>query len=456
MTPHNRGMAVIISFILSTFHLSLWAQSTPVYVTPNNPAATGHFDLSLLKKQAIKYDHFEWLWVRDQKGRSGWILKDSALLPLDFSRQAVLGKGEAIYANPNNFSLPQKTLPQSQIVTLVQRQRDWYKIVYLEGENKFFGWVRSRYLNPYSKDAGFLFSTKETHLRSKPNGKGQILKTIKPGKAIVPINTKNAWAFVQFEDKKGYIPMTNIKSRLDVALKVRTAKGYYEPHPALYKQKILEIFSNPVWVGTGAFTIELKEKPEMGSNTLAEISPWQSLVLQGYSIKKWGLSHVPHWGQLWWPETTVESNVELIESLSPQWTKLNASETYHLVQSPVIPGLRFASAKSGVFRSFDGKTWYPIKGFQHGYPIKVSKNGTLFVADQVSFDHGESFQHYIKWDRVFDSIPKEKIANKGPLQIVDVFPNVNNPKQVTLSLRVGSGRYIQIYTPNLGRNWQLR
>jgi SH3-like domain-containing protein len=448
------GVALfVISVCLSSV---TQAQSTPVFLSPNNPAPTGHFDLKMLKKRAIQSDQFEWLWVRDQQGHDGWILKASALLPLDFSRQAILGKGEPIHPQPRSFKLPQKTLPKAQIVTLVKRHRDWYRIIYKDQGQKYYGWVRSRYLSPYSKDAGLFFSTRETHLRAEPKMKSKVLQKIDPGLPIIPLNTKGEWALVQFAGKKGYIPLRHLKSRLDVAIKVRTEKGYFKPHPNLYKAKVIEIFANPIWVGSGAYTIELKQKPSMTSKTVAQVPPWQDLILQGYSIKKWGKSHVSRWGELWWPDTTIESNVEIIENLTAQSIKLRTSEIYQIEKSPVIRGLRFASATHGVYRSFDGQNWYPLRQFNNGFPIKIARNGTLFVGDQVSFDHGESFQHFVRWDRVFDSVPKMSNLAKSPVQIINVEPNHNNHQQVTLSLKVGSNRYVQIYTPNLGKDWRLR
>ncbi len=456
MTPHNTSMRfVLLVFSLCTA-VSAYSQSTPVFLTPHNPAPTGHFDLKMLRKRAVAFDQYEWLWVRDQKGNNGWILKASALLPLDFSRQAILGKGEPIHPQPRNFKLPQKTLNQSQIVTLVKRHRDWYRIIYKENDKNYYGWVRSRYLSPYSKDAGYFFSTVETHLRSEPRMKSKILTKIDPGLPIVPLNTKGEWALVRFGKNKGYIPLRNLKSRLDVAIKVRTAKGYFKPHPDLYKQKVIEIFANPIWVGSGAYSMDLKQQPNMASKTVAQVEPWQDLILQGYSIKKWGKSHVPRWGELWWPDTTIESNVEIIENLTAQSVRLRNSEIYQIEKSPTIKGLRFAAATHGVYRSFDGKKWYPLPQFKNGFPIKVAKNGTLFVGDKVSFDHGESFRHFIRWDLVFDSVPQLSKIAKGPIQILNVEPNQRNHNQITLSLRLGNNKYMQLYTPDFGKNWRLQ
>ena len=456
MTLHNTSMRSFVFLGIFLSHFSLFAQSTPVYLKPNNPAATGHFDQKLLKKRLISYDQFEWLWVRTPTGKNGWILKASALLPMDFSRQAVLNKGEGIYPQPRNFKLPQFNLDQSQVVALVERKRDWFKIIYKRDGQNYYGWVRSRYLSPYSKDSGFMFSTHETHLRSKPQMKSSILAKISPGESIIPLNTKESWALVKFQGKKGYIPLQNLKSRIDVAIKVRTPKGYFKPHPSLYKEKVIEIFSNPLWVGTGAFTLDLKKEPSMSSPTVERVNPWASLILQGYSIKKWGKSHISRLGEVWWPESTIESNVEIITQINQKVTKLRSSEVYQIEKSPIVPGLKFASATQGVYRSFDGKNWYPLKGFKSGYPIKVAANGTLFVADKVSFDHGESFQNFVRWDLVFGSMPNKNGISQGPIQILNVEPNLKNHNQVTLSLKVGSNRYLQFYTPDLGKNWRLR
>jgi hypothetical protein len=124
-------------------------------------------------------------------------------------------------------------------------------------------------------------------------------------------------------------------------------------------------------------------------------------------------------------------------------------------KSPIVPGLRFASTPKGIFRSFDGKNWHPLKDFKFGFPIKMAKNGVLFVADKVSFDHGESFRHFVRWDLVFNSIPQGRSQWDGPIQIVNVEPNAKNHKQVTLSLKVGQNKFLQVYTPDLGKTWRL-
>lgn len=442
---------ILISLLTS---LNAYGRPTPVYLEPNNPAPTGHFRLEQLKDKAIAYDQFEWLWVRDSFGHSGWVLKSSVMLPLDFSRRAVLSQGEDVFAKPQSYDLPQRKILKSQVVTLVHRHRDWFQVMYKYGNDTLKGWVRARYLRPYSKDPGLFFLTQETPLRKEPKSKTKILETINPGEPMAPLRLLNGWAYVQVGNKKGYVPLQNIRSRIDIAMKVRTPEGYYKPHPSLINKKVLEIYSNPLWVGTGGYSIELKSTPDMGSNTVTTIEPWQTMTLQGYSIKRWGLSQIPKWGQLWWPDQTIESNIELIENFKPQAQTLKRSEVYQVQVSPTVPGLRFASTANGVFRSFDGKNWHPLPDFKNGYPLRMAKNGTLFVGDKVSFDQGESFHDYIRWDRVLSSIPLEGKLGHGPIQILNVEPNDNDYKKVTLSLKFGANKIMQIYTSDLGQSWR--
>ena len=428
--------------------------SRAVYLKPNGTIPTGHFGSHSLRKQAVKYDRFQWLWVRNSRGQKGWILKSTALLPLDFSRQAVLIKGQAIYPKPHNYGIVSKKLFRSQVVTLVNRHRNWYKIIFKEKNKKFYGWVESQHLKPYSKDGGYFFSKVKTWLRKQPKVKAKVIIPIDPGLPIIPLNAKGDWALVSFAGHKGYIPFRNMKTRLDTALKVKTDKGYFKPHPALYKQKIVEIFENPLWVGTGTYSLELKSKPDRNSKTVAILSPWESMTLKGYSVKRWGQSEIPGWGKLWWPESTIESNVEVIENFGPKLTLLKKSEIYQIEKSPVIPGLFFASTTHGVYRSFDGQSWYPFKDFKSGLPIKTAANGTLFIGDKVSFDQGESFHHFIRWDRVFDNFPAKARKAKGPIEILNIEPHFDDHRRVTLSLKIGNNRYLHFQTPDLGRNWR--
>lgn len=449
-------MGILLKTLPLLFALKAFAASTPVYLEPNNPAPTGHFNLSELKERASAYDQFEWLWVKDSFGHNGWVLKSSVLLSLDFSRRGIIAKGESIYPKPQSFNLPQKTLGQSQVVSLLGRKRDWFKILYKEKDQNLIGWVRSRYIRPYSKDPGYFFITRETPLKKRPQNKTRVLKNLTPGTQITPLKLYKSWAYVKAGNKKGYIPLTNLRSRIDIAMKVKTPKGYYKPHPSLINQKIVEIFADPLWVGTGAFSLDLKSKPDAGSNTVVTIKPWQDLHIQGYSIKRWGKSHIPKWGNLWWPEQTIESNIEIIESFEPRTQALKKSSVYQIERSPVVPGLRFASTVEGVFRSFDGKLWHPLPDFKHGYPLQIAKNGIVFVGDKVSFDHGESFRDYIRWDKVFSSIPGGRSLGHGPVQIINVEPDNKNYHDVTLSLKVGANKILQINTPNLGKSWTLR
>ena len=148
--------------------------------------------------------------------------------------------------------------------------------------------------------------------------------------------------------------------------------------------------------------------------------------------------------------------MEVVKRYAPRLTILKKSEIYQIQKSPVIPGLVFASTTQGVYRSFDGQSWYPLKGFNGGMSIKIARNGALFIGDKVSFDHGESFRHFIRWDKVFDRFPKTALHLKGPVEILSVQPSFNDHRKVTLSLKVGKNGYLRFKTADLGQSWNLQ
>ena len=446
-------MGLILNALLSSIIAS--AQTVPVYLKPNHPAPTGHFNKSELTHKTVHNEEFEWLWVKDVSGRQGWVLKSLVMLPLDFSRQAVLARNNVIFSKPTPSASTQR-LERAQIVSLVKRQNEWYKIYYRDGKKNNYGWIKSRYLQPYSKDPGVFYSTATMSLRKAPQLKAPVVDVVHSGDRLLPIRLKKNWAYVQKGKKKGYLPIKYIKSRLDVAMKVRTPKGYFKPHKSLLSGKITEIFANPLWLGTGNFSVELKAQPSMSANNVTTLRPWQSLTMQGFSIKKWGkTSHMRNLGSVWWPIETVESNIELPAHYSKMVNNLSKDKIFQLVYNPKVKGLRFASTLEGVYRSFDGIEWYPLPGFRSGYPLTMTRTGTLFVGDKVSFDHGESFHEYIRWDKILDLIPKTQEKGFAPIQIIKVQPKAQDINKIKISMRMGYKRHVEVFTNDFGKSWTL-
>ena len=181
------------------------------------------------------------------------------------------------------------------------------------------------------------------------------------------------------------------------------------------------------------------------------------MLKQGYSIKNWRQSRVRSLGKVWWQESTVESNIELVDlKKEKQFHDINPNQVYKRLSSPVVPGLSFVSTTSGIYRSFDGEKWSPVGDFEYGYPIWVAQNGALFVADQISFDHGESFQNFVRWDLVFNSIPNHESHHGDTIRILNIETEPGSYERITLRLKIGKRRPIEIYTANMGQSWRLK
>jgi len=434
--------------------LSAFAIAIPGYLRPTHPAPTGHYHHEDLLSHTREYDEFEWLWVRTPAGTQGWTLKSSVLLPLDFSRKAVLEGSYLIYDNPGLKQGTAIRLKGERVVSVLSRKRRFYKITYKDKGRAHTGWVKDQHLQPVTKDAGYFIATDDVNVRSRPKKNGKVVAQFPAETRLIPVKVVGHWVHVRKGKLHGYVPLSKLKTRLDVASKLRTRGGYHKPHRKYFGTKIVEIFPNPLWVGTGDYTLDLKSQPDMSSKTVATLKPWASMSLRGHAVQRWGHSFLPGTGKVWWPAEFIESSVRVPKSNDSQAYKLPKKSILQELQSPLVKGLRFASTPYGIFRAQKGKYWRQVGPFKKGQPLTMSANGTLFVGDKVSFDHGESFKEYIRWDKVFEALPDSGASHREPIRIVQVAPQGKGNKTIYVSLKVGEKENYTLMTPDFGKSWK--
>ena len=130
-----------------------------------------------------------------------------------------------------------------------------------------------------------------------------------------------------------------------------------------------------------------------------------------------------------------------------------------MVASDAVPGLRFASAK-GIFKSRDGREWSKIPKFEDkNYPLAVTKSGLVLIGPYLSRDHGESFEQWIRWDRLVERVKTETGIPPARLRISNV--SVINDKSslldvIEVQLDVGRSRPVRMRTADRGVKWVLQ
>lgn len=449
---HNLRRLIIIaaltpSICLATASKPVSEDSVAVYLRPGHDIPTGHYSKEHLQSRVIRAS--EAVWVQVTAGKySGWVIKSDLIDALFFSSKAVLSKDSYVYQKAK-AKKPLLKSKKNVVVRLLQRLDDWAQIQTKKG----IYWVAISRLLPSSKDAGHMMIKSDTPLRLQPKTKSDHLARLSAGTRIKPLRVYKDWVRVSYNDpiinmvKIGFVPRKSVITRIDIAHQVRTENGYEKPHTSLLNKKVYEIFVQPNWFGTGKNKIPLYAQPIPRARKIKTLPAWTSLTGHQTSYQAWNLSRLPDIGDVWWKNEAVPDRTKSLVVRSVQSFK----KTVHHPLSQ----LQIAVGK-GLYKSLNGTHWAPIAGIADKNPaLTYSQEGVLFVNDQVSYDNGDSFRHYINWESIFASLSEQNLINVSGVKINKIETLNNSSDQLVVELDLGRGKPARLYTGDQGKTWSV-
>jgi len=425
-------------------------ESAAVFLKPHSAIPTGHYNVDLLKRNIATQEKVRWVFLKDPaSGLSGWTPKQNLLTPLHFSTKARLLAQSPIYREKKD-RVPDTTLtPQKEtLVDLLEIQNEWV----LVSLNNHAVWTPIANLFSVDKDAGYFFLKTDQYLRQNPQAKTAFITRVSAGQRLRPVEAKGDWVKVSYNSTTGsltgYVPLNEIVSRVDIAMKVKTDQGFERPRHGMITDKVFAIYVNPLWLGTAVNKVPVFSEPSASADLRGYLKPWQNLSQQDSVEQEWAVSKLPELGMVWWRKHDDSRSML-------QLSKLARNEIKKIQQNPLFNHLRMASAK-GLYRSTDGVYWAPIRGFQGYNPsFTYAKDGALFVEDQVSFDNGEHFTPYIYWENMFRALKEANLGVRGTVKINNIEALNNNSHQLILEIDVGNVRPFKMYTADRGQSWSL-
>lgn len=421
----------------------------PVYLKTTSPVPTGHYSIESLNKNKILSRKSVWVNVKTGEGLSGWLPKEVLLTPLHFSSKATLLAHSPLYPKDD---IQQNTVPLTSqkegLVSLLEVVGD--RCLVQIGNSIY--WTSSEYLLPVAKDPGFFITQRMTILRERPSVKSQWRQKITAGQRLKPIEVRGEWLKVSFNGQEGFVPRPDIISRIDIAMRVKTNEGFEAPSKILLSKKVFAIYVNPLWLGTTEDEIPLYQEPSTSSTIVTQLPPWSHLLQQNSLEQTWTLSTVKDLGNVWWQTRDIPLN-------TPTSLEIAHSDIQKLVVNPVFNHIQFASTQGeseGLYRSQDGKNWFPIRGFTQRSPVfTISKDGVLFVDDKVSFDNGEHFTPYVHWGALFEALKRHRMGTIQNTKIKNIETLNSASQQIIVELDVGLKDSVKVYTADRGETWSV-
>lgn len=428
------GTAILVAF-------GSTAGAMPVYLQLDSQFPSGHHPRAWLENRTKRVQFQRWMRIKTASptGKGdvyGWLPEDHLITPLKLASEAALTEDTPARTESEMDALSGRILKKGTPVLLLDLKGSWARVQPLPATENRSSWVPTESLRALSQSQtqkAFVFNRATVFVL--PGLHARRLGETPAGKIIQALSSRNGWVEIRFQGGSGYIRRSDVWTLEDLGEK--GARPFLAQAP-------------------------LRSAPLPYADLVTHLPRDSKLEILSAKVQRWGQVRVPETGELWWP---IADDFEEEKGQGPGGIasaaheklltrELFARKIFDMASSPAIPSLKFVSAQ-GVFRTIDGQEWSKIPLFKdENYPIAIASEGPVFVGPYVSEDQGETFQTWIRWDKLVATIKSRYVITPRGLQILEIKPEDANGRRITLKLNIGLEKPIRTVTEDQGLSWK--
>lgn len=418
----------------------------PVYLRPDSRYPSGVHKRDWLESrtrpttdgQSLQIPQLQ-RWFRvETGGQYGWLAEDHLLTALKLSSIARTIRDEPDRSAPQLDALRKRRIPKNSQVIILETNGSWSRGRVL-GNNDAHqdSWLLNEALkrDPGNQiERGMVF--RKSALRATPMKSSRSIATLDEGEEISVVRSQFAdgltWLEVQLDTTSAWL------DRRDVWLSMDLLDGSAR---------------------AGVSGLELRSSPLPNADVVKRVARTEKLRVLTTKYLRWGYVRVPEHGDLWWPiSDDIVDQPGFLPPMKITTSDLLSRGLYDMVAGDRETGLRFASAR-GVFRTRDGREWSKIPKFEDkNYPLTTSSNGWIFAGPYLSRDQGNSFEQWIRWDILVETVKRTTGSSLSRVRISNIVARAkDSPGQdeIQIELDLGRSQPLQLMTDDLGRTWQV-
>lgn len=400
--------------------------SLSFYRSKESSFPSGQATRSDLEKQIVRSEKQSALLVEwNQKTYS--LKEEDIFEEIDLAKFVEAKSSLQIYKFPDFAAESKDTLSAKESVTIKDILGPWALI---ESSQKS-GWVLKRHLKIKNEDAGLFLNLIPTALRVEPRQEGRALAVISLGQRLSPLEFKNSFVKVRYQNIEGWVDMWHLLGRMDFAKFAYHSKSkWVEISHRLNDQIITKNTTTlPVSEIKGWYSSEdrvLMRSPSTQSPPLRA----QLRILERQQ-HEWVLSKVEKHGEVWWKreQNTKKSPASPKKILT---SDLLNKELYSIAfnSKESLAGL---VSSQGVWRSTDGENWEPIERFEKSnLPVAIWPGGAWYVGSYKSLDKGKSFEPFIRWEKLTETIQSALGRPPSYIKITQLQPTASDVIEITV------------------------
>ncbi len=409
----------IIFSLVSSYCFATEAPVISFYRNQQSLFPSGQASREDLEAKVLRHDYEPWLHVNWDK-KNYEIPGEAVIRDVQVTRNLITKKNIELLKEPQEESKTVLSVNASTTLQVIQTNSYWVELQ--DKKTKLKGWAPLHLLSAPMEDRGVFVTLIDAFLKKTPQNSSEIITTVPRLQRLTSLGIVKNYLKVSYQGHIGYLDLANLVGRGDFAM------WAYHRHKG--------------WVGIShrengfLFTVD---NQKISLQDFAAFNPYshrgvicQKLTDTAPSIRsrveilnnkahRWAMSVLEGHGPVWWRIDNPD-NVNATDSenqiTSEQLLKREVSAVAFAAKS--MKGLVSAN---GIFRTEDGKTWKEIPLFKgKNFPVAIHPDGIWYVGSYCSFDEGENFETYIKWDNLAEQIQKSLHKTPHHLRITQIEP----------------------------------
>lgn len=425
-------MRQISSWVTSSLVLFFGAQSTyaiPVYLNTESRFPSGHYKRKILESRTTKIQSQNWYRVQTPEKTFGWLPENDLVTSLKLVSEALLKEAVPMRSEALLDSIEQELIPKGTRVKILSHDGSWIFARFQIGSATRESWINSESLSPVTDGpTEKIFVKPRTLVYVLPGANARVLRTITQPTIMPVVKEQEGWFEVRVREANGFIKKADAIMARDL--------GESTVH-ALHDR------------------VPLKTAPLPYSDLVSHLASGTPLKVLSTQTLRWGHAKLSEVGHIWWPmHELAEEEKEPVVKEELTTAELFKRKLFDMASSPVIRSLKFASAQ-GIYRTTDGSKWTKIPYFHDkNFPIAISSAGVVFVGPYLSDDHGETFEQWIRWDKLVGALKRYPNLSAQKIKIHEIHPEDPAGKKVKLKLSIGEEFLVTVSTKDQGRTWE--
>ncbi len=418
--------------MISSLVLFLGIQSAfavPVYLNIESRFPSGHYKRNILESRTRKIQAQNWFRVRTPDKHYGWLPESDLVTALKLVNHAILKETVPVRSDALLDSIEQALVTKGTRVQIVSQKGSWALVRFQTDGATRESWINSESLLPVTDGPPEkIFVKPRTLVYALPGAKGRVIRTITTPTIMPVIKEREGWFEVRVRESNGFIKKADAVTAQDLGTSAAHALNDHVP---------------------------MKSAPLPYSDIATHVSSGARLKIIASQSLRWGYATLSDLGGIWWPMHELaeeEKNHAVKEELTT--SELFKRKLFDMASSPAVNSLKFASAQ-GIYRTTDGRKWTKIPQFHDkNFPIAISSSGIVFVGPYLSEDHGETFEQWIRWDKLIAALKRYPNLSAQKIQIHEIHPEDSEGKKVKLKLGIGEEYLVTVVTNDQGQTWE--